>query len=129
MPSIKEVHERSLQGFQLAMQEANVAYQQAAMYDDLEGMAAAAQQLAGLRASARELEIMARDAYSAQQPRADANRYGLSADEVIIARGIASGDRNMTNDERERTYAEQKARLSHMRLTGEYRDDQGQVRR
>ncbi|AWM07628.1 hypothetical protein [Bradyrhizobium symbiodeficiens] len=104
------------------MQEANVAYQQAAMCNDIEGMAAAAQQWAGLRASARELDIMAREASAAQQPRADASKYGLTPDEVAIARGMSSGDRNLSNDERERTYAEQKHRYQTMRANGTYRD-------
>lgn len=99
------------------------------MYNDVEGMAAAAQQLAGLRASARELELMAREASAAQQPRRDSNKYGLSADEITIANGLASNDRNLSNDERQRDYANQKARLQNMRMTGEYRDDQGTVRR
>jgi hypothetical protein len=75
------------------------------------------------------LNSMAREAYAQRMPRPDSNKYGLTADEVTIARGIASGDRNMTNDERERCYAEQKAKYQHLRATGEYRDDQGMVRR
>ncbi len=75
------------------------------------------------------LNSMAREAYAQQMPRANASRYGLSPDEVAIARGISGSDRNLSNDDRERMYAEQKARYQHMRATGEYRDDQGQVRR
>lgn len=129
MADLRQIHERSLRGFQLAMEEAASAYRQADLANDVDGAARAAQEMAGLKASMDALNNMAREAYAQQMPRADANKYGLTPDEVTIARGIASGDRNMTNDERERTYAEQKAKLSHMRMTGEYRDDHGRVTR
>jgi hypothetical protein len=64
---------------------------------------------------------------SAQQQRA--NRYGLSPDELDIAHGLASGDDRMSNDQREATYAANKEKLRVMRATGQYRDDQGTVRR
>ena len=66
---------------------------------------------------------------SAQQRAQPANRYGLSKDEQEVAHGLASGDRTMTNDQREQTYAQNRARYRHMRATGQYRDDQGTVRR
>lgn len=129
MADLRQIHERSLRGFQIAMEEAASVYRQCELANDVDGAAAAAQQLAGLRASVNELNSMAREAYVQQMPRANANKYGLSADEVTIAHGMSGGDRTLSNDERERSYAEQKARLQHMRATGEYRDDQGQVRR
>jgi hypothetical protein len=64
-----------------------------------------------------------------QQQQPQASRYGLSKDEVDVAHSIASGDRDMTNDDREKSYAEQKQKLRHMRSTGQYSDGQGAVRR
>ena len=66
---------------------------------------------------------------SQQQQQSQGSRYGLSADEVSIARGIAGNDPQMSDDERERLYAQNKERLRYMRATGQYRDDQGSVRR
>jgi hypothetical protein len=57
---------------------------------------------------------------SQQQPQG--NQYGLSESEVTIARGISSGDRTLTNADRERIYAEKKQQLSLMRQRGEYVD-------
>jgi hypothetical protein len=67
--------------------------------------------------------------YVASQQRPQGNQYGLSQSEVEIARGLASGDSTLTNADRERIYSENKNKLRHMRQTGEYRDDQGTVRR
>jgi hypothetical protein len=68
--------------------------------------------------------------YVASQQRAQAqSKYGLSKDEQDIARGMFSGDRTMSNDQREQTYAQQKEKLRYLRQTGQYRDDQGSVRR
>jgi hypothetical protein len=68
-------------------------------------------------------QIANRFVASQQQPRG--NQYGLSDDEVSIARGISGGDSSLTNDDRERIYSANKNKLRHMRQTGQYRDDQG----
>lgn len=125
MADIREVHRRSVHGIQVAIEEASIAYRQAEIYDDVDGMAHAAQQMAGLRASARELDMMARDAYAAQ-PR-NVNRFGLSKDEIEVAN--THPDSSMTQDQKQEVYARNKQRYQHMRQTGEYRDDQGSVRR
>jgi len=70
------------------------------------------------------------DTYVAGQQRAQPqNRYGLNEDEVTVARGLAKGDPKLSNDDRERIYAEQRARYQQARRDGTYRDDQGVVRR
>jgi len=43
------------------------------------------------------------------QPRG--NQFGLSKDEVDIAHGISGGDASLTNEQRERVYAQNKQRL------------------
>ncbi len=107
------------------MQDASISYQQAQAYNDLDGMASAAQQIAGLRASMRELDAMAREHYMAQ-PR-DVNRFGLNKDEIEVAN--SHPDSSMTPDQKQELYARNRERYRHMRATGEYRDDQGTVRR
>ena len=57
------------------------------------------------------------------------NQFGLSNDEQDIARGMFTGDQKLTAADRERIYAQNKEKLRHMRATGQYRDDQGSVRR
>ena len=102
-----------------------MAYQHAEISGDVDGMAAAAQQMAGLRASARELDQMAQERYAAQ-PR-DVNRFGLSKDEIEVAN--SHPDSSMTPDQKQELYARNREKYRHMRATGEYRDDQGTVRR
>jgi hypothetical protein len=63
----------------------------------------------------------------AQQQRQ--NPYGLSDDERAIAHGNGQGDPRLSNADRERIYAEQKARYQQARRDGSYRDDQGRVTR
>ncbi|WP_315806577.1 MULTISPECIES: hypothetical protein [unclassified Bradyrhizobium] len=66
-----------------------------------------------------------------QQQQTPRNQFGLSDDEVAIARTIGEGRRDLglTDEARERLYAENKQKYQRMRATGEYRDDQGTVRR
>lgn len=75
------------------------------------------------------LERVANTYVSGQQRAQSQNRYGLSSDEIAIARGNGSGDPRLTNDDRDRIYSEQKARYQQARRDGSYRDDQGRVTR
>jgi hypothetical protein len=63
--------------------------------------------------------------YVASQQKPQGNQFGLNQDEMDIANGIASGDQTITNEQRQRAYAQNKERLRYMRATGQYRDDQG----
>jgi hypothetical protein len=74
------------------------------------------------------LDKIATNFVAAQQQPAG-NRYGLSQDEMEIAHGIAGNDASMSLEQREALYSRNKQRLNHMRATGQYRDDQGSVRR
>jgi hypothetical protein len=121
----------------------NAQYQQlqadrAQAYADLEAQRHAENEYGTMQAASTILEVDAKlqaldrvaNTYVAgQQHQQQANKYGLNADEVTIARGIGHGDPKLTNDERERIYAEQRGRYQRMRASGEYRDDQGTVRR
>jgi len=128
MVDLAKVHQRSVEGFNAAYQNAAAEYQQAALAEDVDGMAAAAQQMAALRASMRELNSMASEYVATQRQATPSNRYGLSEDEVAIARNWTS-DNRMSEDEKLRTYAEQRQRYRQARADGSYRDDQGTVRR
>jgi hypothetical protein len=63
--------------------------------------------------------------YVASQQQPAGNQFGLNRDEMDIANGIASGDQTITNEQRQRAYAQNKERLRYMRATGQYRDNQG----
>lgn len=57
------------------------------------------------------------------------NPYGLTKDEMDVARTIDGGNPKLSDADRQRIYAENRARLQQMRRDGTYRDDQGTVRR
>ncbi|WP_316216753.1 hypothetical protein [Bradyrhizobium sp. SZCCHNR3003] len=63
----------------------------------------------------------------ATQQRAPRSQYGLTDAEVEIARTIGETRNDLTDEARERIYAENKARYRQMRATGEYDDTQGRV--
>jgi hypothetical protein len=57
-----------------------------------------------------------------------AQRHGVSPDRIGIALNWTT-DQGMSDDEKVRTYMENVRRLAHERATGQYRDDQGTVKR
>jgi hypothetical protein len=75
------------------------------------------------------LDARAQSFVASQQQHARGNRYGLNQDEIAIANGISGGDANLSNDQRQQIYSHNKQRLQYLRSTGQYRDDQGTVRR
>jgi hypothetical protein len=66
-------------------------------------------------------DVSARDAQLAA-------KYGLSAQEIGVARNWTS-DPKICDDDKFREYAQQRNKYRYMRQTGQYRDDQGTVRR
>ncbi|MES5485947.1 hypothetical protein QMZ05_24605 [Bradyrhizobium sp. INPA03-11B] len=137
---VRQVHARSVEGFQAAYAEETAAYQRAALAGDLDEAARAAQALAGLRATMRELETLANEAMTPrQQPLAGAEdlshrdvqlarHYGLTAQEIGVAKGWTNNP-DLSDEDKVRQYVENRQRYRHMRATGEYRDDQGKVTR
>lgn len=115
----------------LAAERAEIVgrYESARLNEDADGVMLAADQITGVDAKFAALNQIANVYVAGQQRAQPANKYGLSADEQEIARGLASADRSMTDDDRQRVYSEQKARYQRMRRDGSYRDDQGTVRR
>jgi hypothetical protein len=75
------------------------------------------------------LDRRAQGFIASQQAQPQTSKYGLSQDEVEIARGIAGNDRGLSGDDRERIFAENKLKLARARADGSYRDDQGRVTR
>jgi hypothetical protein len=105
------------------------AYEEARLSEDADGVMYSADKLIEIDARLGALNTIANNLVASQQQAQPSNRYGLSKDEVDIARGIGSGDPKLSNDDREKLYAEQKAKYQRQRATGEYRDDQGRVTR
>jgi len=89
----------------------------------------AADKLTEIDAKIGALNQIANNLVASQQQAQPQNKYGLNKDEQEIARGLASGDRSISDEDRQRVYAEQKAKYQRMRATGQYRDDQGSMKR
>ena len=104
-------------------------YESARIDEDAYGVLSAADRIIEVDARIAALGQIANNFVAAQQQQQQGNRYGLSRDEVQIARGISASDAKLSDDDRQRIYAEQKGKYQHMRATGQYRDDQGSVRR
>ncbi|MGC2779999.1 MAG: hypothetical protein WA418_30605 [Bradyrhizobium sp.] len=56
------------------------------------------------------------------------NPHGLTDDEMQVAANFSQNP-SLSREQKIEMYARQKSRYQHMRRTGEYRDDQGTVRR
>jgi hypothetical protein len=104
-------------------------YERARLNEDSDGTMWAADTIVEIDAKLVALNRIANDFVAGQQQAQQCNKYNLTSDEVAIARGNGSGDARLSNDDRDRIYAEQKAKYQRMRASGEYRDDQGSVRR
>jgi hypothetical protein len=87
---------------------------------------AAADRIVEIDKSVGALDRIANQYVASQQAQPQGNRFGLSPTEVEIAHNAFSG---VSKEEKERSYAENRDRLRRMRASGEYRDDQGSVRR
>ena len=115
----------------LAAERARVVgeYEGARLNEDADGVMYAADQITAIDAKLGALGQIANAHVASQQRAQPSNRYGLSADEVTIANGIGSGDPKLTNDDRQKIYAENRAKYQQARRDGSYRDDQGRVSR
>lgn len=92
---------------------------------DAYGTNDAADRILRLDAERAALNARASQFVVSQQVPAD-NKYRLSQDERDVAR---SANTDLPVEERDRIYAQNKARYQHARATGAYRDDTGTVRR
>jgi hypothetical protein len=104
-------------------------YEEARLSEDADSVMYSADRITEIDAKIGALNQIANNFVAGQQRAQAQNRYGLSKDEQEVAHGLASGDRSMTNDQREQVYAQNRAKYHRMRASGEYRDDQGRVTR
>ncbi|MGM4870667.1 hypothetical protein AB7645_05500 [Bradyrhizobium sp. 956_D2_N1_5] len=110
MTDIKHVYQRGIAQMHAAYKEAELDYQHAALADDIDGMARAGVQMAGLEATFEKFNSIANRTANPQQ-RTPTNQHGLTAAESEAAR--LSG---VTDEE----YGRNKARLWDMRNRGLY---------
>jgi hypothetical protein len=94
------------------------------MSDDSDRTMWAAQRLLEIDAQRAALAQRANIMVAQQQAQPRGNAYGLTDDEIAVAKAAHSGG---SVDERIRSYAEQKQRYQHMKATGAYDDTQGRV--
>jgi hypothetical protein len=99
--------------------QALVDYERANSFDDGAGVMAAADRIIEIDAKTTALNGIARNLVM-QQAAPRGNRFGLTQDELDIAKSCRQTDEE---------YARNKDRLQYLRATGQYRDDQGTVRR
>jgi hypothetical protein len=137
---IQEVHGRASDGMNAAIQAENAAFQQARLAGDLDSMAGSAQRIAGMRATISQLNAMAAEEINrraAPPPGGDdlsrrdqqlATFYGLSAAEIGVAKNW-TGDPNLSDEDKVRSYVENRARYQRTLASGERREDQGMQRK
>lgn len=128
MASNAETYRTAMSGYESAIIDEEAAFRRAELSGDQEEMVRASMAIASYRATAREYNSMAAEHAQGMQAARPANAHGLSDQEVEVAKNW-TGDNHMTADDKLRIYAENKARYQRMRASGEYRDDQGTVRR
>jgi hypothetical protein len=138
---IRQVHARGVQGMQAAIEAENAAFRQAELSGDLDSMAASAQRIAGMRATVREMGIMAQEEFNRRaappqvagaedMPRRDVDlcrKFGISPNELGVAKNWTSAP-NLSDDDKVQTYLQNKQRYQYAKATGQYRDDQGTQR-
>jgi hypothetical protein len=130
MANEAEIYSTAMSGYQIAIQEESVAYQRAQATGDLAEAVRASQSIAALRSQANEFHNMAQQQATAMAPARPVSKFGLSEAERELAHTSIVDRRDMrslSDEEKEKVYAENKARLHRMRASGEYRQttDQG----
>jgi hypothetical protein len=127
MPDLNFYHQtESMNDYDLAMQEEGLNIQRAEANGDTLAARTASQNLAALRVQRSEYVAMSNQHAASLRPAPGSNRYGLSAEEVEVAKASHSAG---TPEERIEEYARNKQRYQQARRDGSYRDDQGTVRR
>jgi hypothetical protein len=124
MNDIAEKHRRAIAINDAATAQVMAEYQAAQANYDQEAEDVAIQTLANLRSQRVQINSMAAEAMNPQayaaQPARDQN--GLTQEERDIAERSFSGSQfGLSKEQMHREYAMQKAKLHHMRRTGQYR--------
>jgi hypothetical protein len=133
----------SAQFQQLAAERARALgeYEASRLSDDADRTMIAADRILDADAKLQALERVANKLATSQQPAplpgsddlshrdvSLARHYGLTAQELGAAKSWTA-DSSMTDEAKVRSYVDNRQRLRQMRASGEYRDDQGVVRR
>jgi hypothetical protein len=121
---------------QAEVAEANAELERARLQEDDYSTRAAADRLNQLNLERRSMDEIANNYVASQQPQAPAGadglsrrdvdlarRFGLSANEIGIAKGWTS-DANLTDEAKVKEYVQQRQRYQQARRDGSYRDDQ-----
>lgn len=106
--------------------QATAELEAARLNEDYPGTLAASQRILELDVQRSALAQRAQQFAASQRAQPQGNKYGLTDEEVEVAKASHGAG---TDEERIAEYARNKQRYQHMRATGEYRDDQGTVRR
>ena len=86
----------------------------------------AANRIVEIDNSVRSLDNIANSYLASQRAQPQGNQHGLSDEEMDVAKNSHSAG---TAERRIEEYARNKQRYQHTRASGQYRDDQGTVRR
>jgi hypothetical protein len=135
MMSREKVYNAAMADYDSELALQRHAFQQAEIFNDVAGQAAALKEMAAIEVQKRAAHQMAvNDARQMQATRVATNRYGLSPEEVDIAHksyvdrsGRDGLETNLTNDQKEALYSRNKEKLRQMKATRQYDDTQGQV--
>lgn len=92
--------------------------------DDEERINNASDGILALDATLAHLNARANQYVASQRTARPSNEYGLSDEEISVAKASHSGG---SEQERIKSYAEQKQKLQYLRATRQYDDTQGQV--
>lgn len=119
---LEETYNNSMGEYNLAIQEADLNFQRAQANGDVQAAGEATRERAALLVQAERYHRQAVQHAAALQPAAGASKFGLSEKELEIARTLSAGAPDLSDEDRQRIYANNKAKLAQKRATGEYDD-------
>lgn len=102
--------------------QAAAEFEAARVSENAYGVTEAADRILALDQARTALAARVNFHAASQQQQPQGNKYGLSDDEMEVAKNSHSAG---TSDQRIEEYARNKQRYQHARATGQYRDDQG----
>jgi hypothetical protein len=114
-----DTYRAAMDSYNLSIQEEDLNFQRAQTYGDVDAAAQATVSRAALLLQKERYHADAVQHATALQ-QVQGNRFGLTQDELDIAKSCNLSDES---------YARNKNLLQYRRATGQYRDDQGSVKR
>ena len=134
MSNEADVYRTAMAGYQSALVQEEAAYRQAQLAGDFQESVRASQAMASYRAAMNEYHNMAAQHAASTRAAAPSNKYGLTEEEVDIAlKSVVDRDDlvdrqrggyrvRFSDEDKLRSYAENKAKLAQMRRDGRYVD-------